>query len=256
MENIRKFAYTKKGITSEISVFILSEDKNHITGIKLNDLSDTDVILIKKRFKDHIPDKEITFGKEREKKLRKISGMKEKWIKVSRTFKKPNKKLTKEKKADIYCQKGIIIENDGNYKKAKSYYKKAIELNPKNRDYKNKLQNILKLEEKNYLERQKLAKKSYDYAIKLKIDSNYSEALKYLNKAIKLDPNNILYKNKQKEIEKRIEKKIRTSKIKETKQIEEKKKSKDNITYNSSSSTNSTGHLIIPNHKYWKDMYH
>ena len=94
----------------------------------------------------------------------------------------------------------------------------------------------------------------YNNAIKSKIDSNYPKSLKYINKAVKLDPNNSIYRNKQKQIEKRITK-SKSSKIEEIKETGEKiKKSKDKMSSNSSHVP--TGHIIIPNHIYWKDMYH
>lgn len=81
------------------------------------------------------------------------------------------------------------LEKRGAYKKAASYLEKGIQLDPTNKEYKNRL---IKLNEK-FVEEEEA-------------ELRYENAMKYYEKLIQLDPNNPKYQDKVNEIKPKVEK--------------------------------------------------
>ena len=223
MSIIKKFNYkNKKGKRSIISVFVISENEYYITGIKLDNLPDTDIKLIKERFKNRQPDNEIKFREERRQKLKKISGMKKRWINASATFKKSkskqNNKTYKNKTKKTQIKR---LEKKAKQKKKKEKYIEAIEcyneilrLKPAYPEYYQKkidrLKNKIK-EKEEEIKRQvekikKQAEEWYEKALRHAQIEQYEDAIDCCRKAIELQPNNKKYQNEIPKLEIKLKK--------------------------------------------------
>jgi tetratricopeptide (TPR) repeat protein len=93
-----------------------------------------------------------------------------------------------KERSDEEYQKAILLESQRKYLDAINHCEEAMIINPDNKEYKNKL-NILKEKHNG----QKEAEPYYEKAIELEKEGKLKKAIKYCDKAIKVDPYEINY---------------------------------------------------------------